>query len=171
MLPEALAGLGADLPQIAVLHQAGEAHVEATRRAYRTADLPPADGGRPGGVGVEVVPFLDDVAGAMAGSHLVVSRAGAITLAELCAAGRPGLLVPLALAGGHQASNARRLASAGAAEVLAPDAGAAELAALLGRLLADRDRLGSMARSARRLARAGAARAIADRVEHLGGRG
>ncbi len=177
LLPPALAAIraadggaaGADPPEIAVLHQAGDRHVEATRRAYRAAagdapEDPP---------GVEVVPFLDDVAGAMATSHLVVSRAGAITLAELCAAGRPGLLVPLALAGGHQAKNARRLKSAGAAEVLAPAAGVEELAAVLRRLLADRDRLAAMARAARGLGRAGAAEAIADRVEHLGraGRG
>ena len=67
---------------------------------------------------VEVVPFLDDVAGAMAASHLLVSRAGAITLAEICAAGRASLLVPLAIAQGHQVDNARLIAEAGAAEMI-----------------------------------------------------
>ncbi len=161
MLPRALGALRQG-SEIAVLHQAGERHLEATREAYRSAGLPAT-------IDAEVVPFLDDVAGNLAASHLVVSRAGAITLAEICAAGRPALLVPLALAGGHQAANARRLASAGAAEVLAPTVDDHGLAAALGPLLADRGRLAAMARAARGLGRAGAARLIADRIEHLGG--
>src|SRR4028118_2159180 len=56
----------------------------------------------------------------MASSHLLVSRAGAITLAEICAAGRASLLVPLAIAQGHQVDNARVLADAGAAEMGTP---------------------------------------------------
>ena len=64
------------------------------------------------------MPFLDDVPGAMASSHLVLSRAGAVTLAEICAAGRASVLFPLARAGGHQAANARALERAGAAAVV-----------------------------------------------------
>jgi UDP-N-acetylglucosamine--N-acetylmuramyl-(pentapeptide) pyrophosphoryl-undecaprenol N-acetylglucosamine transferase len=154
------AGVG----EVEVRHQAGHGKDEATREEYRAAGL----GGGETGVRVEVTPFLDDVAGAMAGSHLVVSRAGAIALAELCAAGRPGLLVPLAIAGGHQSANAHRLAAAGAAEVLEPGADEAQLAELLRRLLADRARLEAMARSARGLGHRDAAARIADRVEHLG---
>jgi len=171
LLPRALGRLAADGTLadgsdagVEVRHQAGHGKDEATREEYRAAGI----GGGESAVRVEVAPFLDDVAGAMAGSHLVVSRAGAIALAELCAAGRPGLLLPLALAGGHQAANAHRLAAAGAAEVLEPGAGDAELAELLRRLLADRHRLEAMARSARGLGHRDAAERIADRVEYLG---
>ncbi len=153
LLPAALDGLG----DVSVLHQAGEGHLEATRQAYAGA-----------GVDAEVVAFLDDVAGAMARSHLVVSRAGAITLAEICAAGRPALLAPLQLAGAHQVANARRLVAARAAEILEAEAGAEDLRTLLRNLLDDAERLRSMGRAARGLAREGAAAAIADRVEHLG---
>ncbi len=179
MLPRALGSLQRplggrggylpDLPPIAVLHQAGERNLDATREAYRAAGLSADDRSTPAraAIGVEVVSFLDDVAGNLAGCHLVVSRAGAITLAEICAAGRGALLVPLAIAAGHQLANARRLESAAAAEVLAPGLDDGDLIAALERLLADPDRLGSMARAARSLGRAGAAGAIADRVEHL----
>jgi UDP-N-acetylglucosamine--N-acetylmuramyl-(pentapeptide) pyrophosphoryl-undecaprenol N-acetylglucosamine transferase len=121
---------------------------------------------------VEVVPFLDDVAGAMAASHLLVSRAGAITVAEICAAGRPSLLVPLAIAKGHQVDNARLLAGSGAAEVIRSDEFSAErLAARLEDLLADADRLAAMGRAARALSRPRAVPEIADRLAELGGVG
>lgn len=165
ILPGALSRVAATFAgDLDVLHQAGEHHLESTRQAYREAL------GEAPGLRVEVTPFLDDVAGAMAGSHLLVSRSGAITLAEICAAGRPSLLVPLTLAGGHQMTNARRLEARGAAEVLPPDAGAEALAAVLVRLLSDRAGLEAMAGAARELSRPDAAGAIADRVEHLGGR-
>ena len=166
LLPPALAALGRRGLAITVTHQAGEKNLDATRQAYAAAQLPVGE--QTEGVQVDVVPFLDDVAGAMAASHLVVSRAGAITLAEICAAGRPSLLVPLSLAGAHQVGNARRLETAGAARMLATDATAEDLEALLGDLLADRSTLDAMARSARQLGRPDAAAAIADRVEALG---
>ncbi len=180
LMPRALGLLRLRAGPLAVCHQTGDAELSATREAYPAAGLGDATEGtgggqmehRPGGgqeVNVEVVRFLDRMADAMVRSHLVVSRAGAITLAEICAAGRPSLLVPLALAGGHQASNARRLAEAGAAAVLPPEATAEDLAEMLGSLLADLDRLRDMARNARSLGRPGAAVAIADRVELLAG--
>ena len=141
-----------------VCHQTGEAHLETTREAYRAAGI---EGD------VEVVTFLDQMAEAMARSHLIVSRAGAITLAEICAAGRPSLLVPLALAAGHQTGNARRLAEAGAAAVLPPKATPEDLAELLADLLGDDTRLADMARHAHSLGRPDAAVAIADRVDQL----
>ncbi|MBV8200331.1 MAG: UDP-N-acetylglucosamine--N-acetylmuramyl-(pentapeptide) pyrophosphoryl-undecaprenol N-acetylglucosamine transferase, partial [Acidobacteria bacterium] len=119
----------------------------------------------------EVVPFLDDVAGAMAACHLLVSRAGAVTIAEICAAGRAALLAPLAIALGHQQDNASLLAAAGGAEVLAlPDLEPAPLAARLGALLGDGERLAAMGRAARALARPDAAAAIAGLLETLAGR-
>lgn len=160
LLPRALSRLELD-GELAVIHQAGHKNFDDAREAYAAADIPPR-------VRVGVVAFLDDMPAALAESHLVVSRAGAITLAEICAAGRPALLVPLGLAGGHQVDNARRLAEAGAAETWTPGSSGDEFAALLAALLGDRERLVAMARAARGLARRGAAEAIAERVVHLG---
>jgi UDP-N-acetylglucosamine--N-acetylmuramyl-(pentapeptide) pyrophosphoryl-undecaprenol N-acetylglucosamine transferase len=150
----AAAALVARFSALRIVHQAGARHLEAARAAYAAAGV--------GAPHVEVVPFLDDVAAAMAASHLLVSRAGAITLAEVCAAGRPSLLLPLAIAQGHQVENARVLADAGAAEMLPSDQVSADrLADLLAGLLA------AMGRAARALARPRAAADIADRVERL----
>ena len=162
-MPEAAARLIAKLPALSILHQAGARNVEETRAAYESAGV---------GARVEVVPFLDDVAGAMAASHLLVSRAGAITVAEICAAGRPSLLVPLAIAKGHQVDNARLLAEAGGAEMIRSDELSAErLAAKLAELLGDGGRLAAMGRAARSLARPRAVADIAERIEELGGIG
>lgn len=150
-LPPAAAELSRRGAELALVHQAGRDHVEVTRRAYAEA-----------GVRVEVRDFLEDVAAAMAAADLVVSRAGAITLAEICAAGRASLLVPLALAGGHQGDNAAELEAAGAARVVAADAAA--LAARLVELAADPALLVEMGRRARALARPRAAEDIADLV-------
>jgi UDP-N-acetylglucosamine--N-acetylmuramyl-(pentapeptide) pyrophosphoryl-undecaprenol N-acetylglucosamine transferase len=189
-LPAAAARLLAALPGLTVLHQAGARQVEETREAYARAGLEgtlaaPAAHAAPAtpedtalvaasglapaaGPRVAVVPFLGDVAGAMAESHLVLSRAGAITVAEICAAGRPALLAPLAIAQGHQLGNAQLLARAGGAEVLAPDdLGPEPLAARIVSLLADRARLARMGEAARSLARPDAAAAIAGRLAEL----
>ncbi len=181
-VPEALGGAPALPGALAVRHQTGAAHLEETRAAYESAGIPVAGGGPHAGAEasapVRLEPFLDDVAGAMAASQLVVSRAGAITLAEIAAAGRAAVLVPLALAEGHQRDNALAFQAAGAARVVesAPGAArglAAALAPVLGELLADRAELDAMGRAARELGRPGAAAAIADWVEELaaGGRG
>lgn len=166
VLPRALrrlAATGDSLRGVSVLHQAGEKLLAEAEEAYATSDLAAI------GVGARVVPFVDDVAGEMAASHLLISRAGAITLAEICAAGRPSLLVPLSLAGAHQVYNAEAVAAAGAARVVREDEVDEErLAAALGDLLGDRQRLATMGRAARALARRDAAAAIADRVERLG---
>jgi UDP-N-acetylglucosamine--N-acetylmuramyl-(pentapeptide) pyrophosphoryl-undecaprenol N-acetylglucosamine transferase len=160
-MPAAAARLVARFPSIRITHQAGARNLEEARTAYAQAGV--------GALHVEVVPFLDDVAGAMAASHLLVSRAGAITLAEICAAGRASLLVPLAISNGHQIDNARLLAEAGAAEMIpSNDLSADLLAARLEALLADGGRLAAMGLAARSLARPRAATDIADRVEELG---
>jgi UDP-N-acetylglucosamine--N-acetylmuramyl-(pentapeptide) pyrophosphoryl-undecaprenol N-acetylglucosamine transferase len=165
-LPPALARLERERPaeaaRLSVLHQAGRALLEEARALYDEAGLTR--------VRVEVVPFIGDVAGTLAGVHLVLSRAGAITLAELAAAGRAVLLVPLDLAGGHQRHNALSMAEAGAGRVidgfrLAPE----PLAAALAALLFDPERLVVAGRAARALARPGAVAAIADRVAELAG--
>ena len=157
-LPVAAARLAARFPSLRITHQAGARNLDETRADYEAAGVQR----------VEVIPFLDDVAGAMAASHLLISRAGAITLAEICAAGRASLLVPLAIAKGHQVDNARLLVDAGAAEMIRSDELSADrLAGALEILLADGERLATMGRAARSLARPRAAADIADRLVEL----
>ena len=114
----------------------------------------------------------------MARSHLVISRAGAITVAEIAAAGRPSVLVPISLALGHQEDNARALEAAGAARAVFEPTGSSEvadraLATVLGDtlalLLGDRAELSRMAEAARALGRPGAAAKIADWLLELAG--
>jgi len=161
-MPEAARRLAERLPGLRILHQAGARNLESARQAWIDAGFP-ADR-------VEVIPFLDDVAGAMARSHLLVSRAGAITLAEICAAGRASLLVPLSIAQGHQVENARALADAGAAEMIpSAELTPERLAERLLALLEDLPLLAQMGRAARGLANPRAVAAIADHLEELGG--
>lgn len=148
------------LRDVRILHQTGPRNLEDAKAAYAQAGVDH----------VEVVPFLDDVAGAMAESHLLVSRAGAITLAEICAAGRPSLLLPLSIAQGHQVDNARLLEAAGAAELLLSDQ-MDKLADRLVELLHAPGTLQRMAHAARSLAKPRAVAEIADRMEYLGGAG
>lgn len=162
LLPVAVARLARRFPDLQVLHQCGAAHVGETTGAYLAAQTER----------VEVVPFLADVAGAMAAAHLVVSRAGALTVAEICAAGRPALLLPLGIAGAHQVENAQGLAAAGAARLLAPaDLSAEALEAAVAELLGDPEALRRMALAARPLARPDAVAAIADRAAAVAGGG
>ena len=162
LLPAAVTRALERLPGLAVVHQCGSRNLDAAAAAWSAFP-----GARER---VELVPFVADVAGALTGASLVLSRAGAITLAELAAAGRPALLLPLALAGAHQVDNARRAEAAGAAFAL-EDAGLTGVALgdRLADLLGDPDRLVVMGRRARALARPGAAAAIADEVERLTG--
>ena len=158
LVPQAVALLPRELP-LRVVHQCGNANVEASRAAWAAAAPERA---------VEVLSFIDDVPAALATAHLVISRAGAITLAELCAAGRPAVLVPLTIAAGHQRGNAEALEHAGAARLLAADSATPQrLADLLAELLQDRAALAAMAAAARRLGRPGAADAIVDRLAEV----
>ena len=91
-----------------VRHQCGERTLDAAREAYTS-----------NGVGVELVPFIEDMAEAYAWADLVICRAGALTVAELCAVGLPALFVPYpAAVDDHQTANARPMAEAGAALII-----------------------------------------------------
>ncbi len=134
-----------------IRHQAGSDDLERVQQGYREA-----------GWEAEVVPFIDDMVAAYRDAQLVVCRAGATTIAELTACGRPALLVPYPYAAGdHQTANARALARRGAALML-PQAELtpALLARLVSDLLNDRERLQSMSGAARSLAKRGAAELI-----------
>jgi UDP-N-acetylglucosamine--N-acetylmuramyl-(pentapeptide) pyrophosphoryl-undecaprenol N-acetylglucosamine transferase len=138
-----------------VIHQTGQRHVDTTRSLY---------GRVPDGWTLE--PFLPRLWEPLAWADLVVARAGAMTLAELAASGRPSILVPFAAAAhGHQLVNARAFAAAGAAVVLEESGveGSA-LADTIQTLLADPERLAAMGRAARALAAPDAARRLADLV-------
>lgn len=163
-MPKAALALIERFPSLRIVHQAGGRNLDEAVSAYAEVGL--------GAPQVEIVAFLDDVSGAMERSHLLVSRAGAITVAEICAAGRASLLVPLSIAEGHQVDNARVLVAAGAAEMLTSAELTAEaLAGLLAELLAAPDRLEEMAEAARSIANPEAVEEIADRIEGLDGVG
>ena len=159
IVPPALAALPAALrTRLAVVQQAREGEVEDVRAAHAAA-----------GVAAEVAPFFHDMPARLAAAHLVVARAGASTVAELGVVGRPAILVPYAAAmDDHQTANARGLAEAGAAEVIAEAAfDPPALSAALAALLAAPDRLTAMAEAARQRGRPGAATDLADLVETL----
>lgn len=153
VVPQALALLPAAARPL-VLHQAGPKLLDEMHDAYSRL-----------GLQAEVRPFIDDMAQALAQADLVICRAGALTVAELCAVGVAALLVPFPSAvDDHQTGNGRFLVAAGAAELLPQSLLDARL--LAGRIAAlDRSRLLAMATAARALARPHAAREVADRVE------
>jgi UDP-N-acetylglucosamine--N-acetylmuramyl-(pentapeptide) pyrophosphoryl-undecaprenol N-acetylglucosamine transferase len=122
---------------------------------------------------VSVVDFLDPIAPALAAATMAVTRAGMMTIAELCAWGIPAILVPLPTAAAdHQTNNARVMARAGAAVCL-PQAELSpeRLTAEVGGLLDDAARRAAMAGAAKARARPGATAAIAARLRALAGRG
>ncbi len=154
-LPAALAQIEPEQRPV-VTHQSGAAHLEALSAAYAAA-----------GVRAEVLPFIDDMARRLAECDVVVCRAGAVTVSELCAAGVASVLVPLVVSTtGHQRDNAQYMAQHGAAlHVPQPEATPARLAQLLRRL--DRAVLQQMAEKAHALARPRAAARVADEIERL----
>jgi len=159
LLPAAVAALPETLrARLNVTQQVRAGEAEAVAEAYRGA-----------GVAAEIAPFFDDLPARIAAAHLVVARAGASTLAEIAAIGRPAVLVPYpSAAADHQTVNARPFEAAGAA-ILAPEAGldADTLAGHLGAVLGDPERARRMAAAARGLGRPGAAEDLADLVAAL----
>jgi UDP-N-acetylglucosamine--N-acetylmuramyl-(pentapeptide) pyrophosphoryl-undecaprenol N-acetylglucosamine transferase len=139
-----------------VVHQTGAAHHAAVVQAYAAA-----------GVEAEVVPFIDDMAARLAECDVVVCRAGAVTVSELCAAGAASVLVPLIVSTtSHQRDNAQHMAQHGAAlhlpqSELTPERLAEVLCGLT------RDSLLAMATKARALSRPRAAARVADEIERL----
>jgi len=138
-------------------HQTGKEDLEPTRARYAAAG--------PGLAAlVDVREFIDDMAREYGRADLVVSRAGATTVAELTAVGRPANLIPYPTAADdHQTVNARALADAGAALVYKQsELNAKSLADTLARLLADRDARAAMQSAMKALSRPAAARDIVD---------
>ena len=115
------------------------------------------------GFAAEVSGYIDDMASAYREADLVLSRAGATTVAEVTACGRPAILIPFpAAAHGHQEKNAAALESAGAARmILERDLSGASLAAALNDLLDTPGALEGMASKSRELGRPDAGRKAA----------
>lgn len=140
-----------DRPEI--LHQAGRNTLARAEAAYRDA-----------GVSAEVVAFIADMANAYAWADLVICRSGALTVAELAAAGVGAIFVPFpAAVDDHQTLNARFLADAGAGVVIPQsELSPARLAAEIAACIDNRGLVLARARAARALAQPAATRAVAD---------
>ncbi|MDP2105780.1 MAG: UDP-N-acetylglucosamine--N-acetylmuramyl-(pentapeptide) pyrophosphoryl-undecaprenol N-acetylglucosamine transferase, partial [Desulfobulbaceae bacterium] len=153
LVPEAIAAI-VPLPcGFSIIHQTGAADEEMVRAAYLRL-----------GVKAEVSAFFFDMAAIYHKASLVVSRAGATTLAELTALGKPSILVPFPYAADdHQTKNAEALVSGGAARMFAEEGLTAEvLGRAIKEILTDADMLQTMGQAARSLARPDAVHTIVD---------
>ena len=139
-----------------VVHQAGEKHCEALRGAYREA-----------GVAGEVLPFIDDMAARYAWCDVLIGRSGAITVAEIAAAGVASILFPLPwFVADEQSANAHFLSDRGAGITLPQlETPPARLAEVLRGLT--REKLAAMAANARKLGKPDATRRCADLCQEL----
>ena len=148
-LPKALAMLG-EQERPHVLHQTGKKHLETVQKLYAEA-----------GVKADIRAFLDDMANQYANADVLICRAGALTIAELAAAGVASVLIPLPIAvDDHQTHNARFLSEHGAAVLLPQqELNAEKLAQLLRGF--SREKLLAMAQAARSLAKPDATQQVA----------
>lgn len=165
---EATLGLAArwrDRTDVRIRHVAGARFVDACRRELATRRDPDD------ALDYELVGYEERMDRLYADVSLAVCRAGAVTVAELAAAGVPAVLVPWSgAAGDHQTRNAEALVEVGGAVLLADrDCATEALDALVTPLLADPDRLARMGEAARTLARPDAADRLADLVEEVAG--
>jgi UDP-N-acetylglucosamine--N-acetylmuramyl-(pentapeptide) pyrophosphoryl-undecaprenol N-acetylglucosamine transferase len=149
-------------PGLEIVHQTGQRDLADVREGYRRA-----------GVTARAEPFLDGMAGEVTSADVVICRAGATTLAELAAVGRPAVLVPFpAATDDHQRRNARVLETAGAAVLIEEKDRQVNVAALteaVSALLSDDVKRGAMAAAMAGFARPDAAARIVDRLLELAG--
>jgi UDP-N-acetylglucosamine--N-acetylmuramyl-(pentapeptide) pyrophosphoryl-undecaprenol N-acetylglucosamine transferase len=148
---EGLASLVRRVPGLTITHQTGEADYDRVNAAYRAL-----------GINAEVAPFFYDMPRVLRAADLVVARAGAMTIAELTACGKPAVLIPLPTAiYDHQTRNAREMEAAGGAVVLPQaDLTGARLSELIGAILQDPQRLDTMRARSREMRRIDAGEAI-----------
>ncbi|MEQ3644336.1 MAG: undecaprenyldiphospho-muramoylpentapeptide beta-N-acetylglucosaminyltransferase [Paracoccus sp. (in: a-proteobacteria)] len=159
VVPAAIAALPADLRAcLQVSHQARPEDADQVTAAYAAA-----------GIAAEVQPFFTDVPDRIAAAHLVISRSGASSLADITVIGRPAILIPFAAAtGDHQTANAQALADAGAAHVHPESVlDADSLTRDIRAILTDPAQATAMAQAALTLARPDAARRLYDLVEEI----
>lgn len=158
-VPKALAQMAPEQRPL-VTHQTGTANLDEVKAAYVAAGLDPVKD-------AEVLPFINNMAKRLADCDVILCRAGAITVSELCSAGVPSILVPLIVSTtDHQRANAEYMDQHGAAVHLPQsDLSAERLAQEFGRL--QRKDLLVMAKRARGLGRPQSAAAVADAIEAL----
>ncbi|MDG2533806.1 undecaprenyldiphospho-muramoylpentapeptide beta-N-acetylglucosaminyltransferase [Sphingomonas sp. HITSZ_GF] len=144
--------------RLQVTHQARLEDIETVRAKYQNHGIP-----------ADVSTYITDMADTLAWSHIVIARAGASTISELTAAGRPAILVPLPSAtDDHQTANAREITAAGGARTISQKAfTAAELAKQIQKLGLDTQGLENAAARARSVGRPDATRDLADLVESI----
>ena len=161
IVPEGLALLEPSLRhRLQVTQQCRPDDIEAVRRRYAELGIP-----------AELMTYIADMPDKLAWAHLIIARAGASTIAELTAAGRPAILVPLPSAtDDHQTANAREMARAGGARMI-PQTGftASALARQIEAMAADPQALANAAARALSVGRPHAARDLAQLVERVGG--
>src|SRR5687767_15899045 len=157
---EAAPRLAAATPRLAITHQTGERDLEMVRDGYRRARLE-----------ARVEPFLFEMDREMKSADVVICRAGATTLAELMASGRPSILIPLPTAtDDHQRRNAQAMVAHGAAQMIEQrELSGERLAGEIVALANDGMRRRGMRESARRMAKPDAARLIVDNILRLAG--
>lgn len=157
LMPEAIKQLPEDLRhRLDVQQQTRKESMDNARRIYADAM-----------VKAEIAPFFRDMATRLRDAHLVIGRSGAGSVCEFAVAGKPAILVPLAIAlDDDQGQNARVMAEAGGAEVARENQLTVDtMAGALQKLLTNPDRLARMAAGARSIAKPDAAERLADLVE------
>ena len=148
--------------RLTVTHQTGEADLERIKAAYAESEFADAD----------VRPFISDMFVEFGNADLVVCRAGATTCAELGAAGKASIMVPLPTAADdHQRKNAEAFERAGASKMLVQtDLSGESLSQAIIELIESPDLVSKMEEAARKLGRADAAEATVDLIEQLSAR-
>jgi len=145
--------------RLQVTQQCRAEDIEEVRARYAALAIP-----------ADLATYIEDMPEKLAWSHLVIARAGASTIAELTAAGRPAILIPLPSAtDDHQTANAREMAKAGGARMIAQSAFTpVELAKQMQKLGLEPEALANAAARARAVGRPNAAADLADLVERTG---
>jgi UDP-N-acetylglucosamine--N-acetylmuramyl-(pentapeptide) pyrophosphoryl-undecaprenol N-acetylglucosamine transferase len=161
VVPEALAALAPSLRhRLQIVQQCRPDDIDRVRARYAELGIP-----------ADLSTYITDMPGKIADTHLVIARAGASTIAELTAAGRPAILVPLPIAtDDHQTANAREMAKAGGARMIPqPEFTPETLARQIEALAEDPQALANAAARSLSVGRPNAARDLADLVERIGG--
>ena len=161
VVPDALGQLPPKLRhRLQVVQQCRADDIEDVRLRYATLNIP-----------AELLTYIEDMPDRLAEAHLVIARAGASTIAELTAAGRPAILVPLPIAtDDHQTVNAREMAKAGGARMIPQDEFSSEaLSAQIAAIAGDPQALSNAAERALSVGRPHATRDLADLVERIAG--